>query len=347
MLFDDLLDLIYEDKVMNNKHLKDAIVLNVKSSLLKTEEIKNTEYDVVDFLRSLADLMYSSINKNEWRHGEYHQGILAPLDTKGERANIIKALRTKDENILNELVDVRDSMPIFYNLILSFQDDEIYKYIFREDKKYVYTHRLLWIVSQQIDDIIEYDVCVFSMPKTKNLYAEAHFRFLVCVSSWVADPFIFNIETIDRKGVKLDFFQYDEHNKKFAITENIFFMTVIIMTFIKYILKLFAVINCRNIELVDRAPSREEQQFRVKRKKKLAKHYMEIKIKPFKKYASGDSTKLEDFWSHQLKHRMGHPKTYTEERKLFGKVAGTFWWNPIQREGTKQSGKTYKNEVEE
>lgn len=102
--------------------------------------------------------------------------------------------------------------------------------------------------------------------------------------------------------------------------------------------------HCKNVNLVERLPKRHEQREAKRRGEQILK-YHEIVIDPNRSYATNATSESTDNKpSRSLHIARGHFAHYTEDRKLFGKYAGTFWV-PAHVRGRAENGvvaSTYK-----
>ncbi len=94
---------------------------------------------------------------------------------------------------------------------------------------------------------------------------------------------------------------------------------------LRIVLNTFRLANCRNIDLVERWPSRHEQRA-ARRSGQLMNTWHELVITPTRQLSVGKDGKQQPVKGLVRQHICrGHFKTYTEDRPLFGKYAGTFW----------------------
>jgi hypothetical protein len=102
-----------------------------------------------------------------------------------------------------------------------------------------------------------------------------------------------------------------------------------------------AVLNTKNITLALNEPSEKVNKKRIKSGKTPYVKYYTLKIKPMGNSKSRQSGKqeLEDF--NALHLCRGHFKNY-DEKPLFGKYRGTYWWSPMVR-GTEKNGVVAKD----
>jgi hypothetical protein len=86
----------------------------------------------------------------------------------------------------------------------------------------------------------------------------------------------------------------------------------------------FAFAHCRNVNVVEQSlPAHRERKFRRKHGKSPLRYHV-LDIKPLVRQVRAKPGE----GSEQLRALhicRGHFRTYTEQRKLFGKVSGTFW----------------------
>ena len=111
------------------------------------------------------------------------------------------------------------------------------------------------------------------------------------------------------------------------------------------------IINCQNIITKNVIPPEKLNRKRIRNGKLPLYSYKILEVvkgKPKTKNAGSvpwDYKSPEAVCFHLCR---GHFKTFTEERPLFGKYSGTFWWNPQSR-GDRSKGvveKDYKVKVE-
>ena len=105
--------------------------------------------------------------------------------------------------------------------------------------------------------------------------------------------------------------------------------------------------HCKNVELIDQPLTRQQ---RRRKERKGETFYKVLAIEPFNKQKrnvnSGSSGNEADRRLHICR---GHFATYTEDKPLFGKYAGTFWI-PMHVRGNKAAGeivKDYKIDMDE
>jgi len=99
----------------------------------------------------------------------------------------------------------------------------------------------------------------------------------------------------------------------------------------------FMFCHCKNVDLVERLPRRHEQRQATRKGEPILK-YHEIVIDPNRTYANSETVKSSVNKPTRALHiARGHFATYSEEKPLFGKYAGTFWI-PAHMRGNKEFG---------
>lgn len=93
-------------------------------------------------------------------------------------------------------------------------------------------------------------------------------------------------------------------------------------------------ISCKNIKMIKKTPSKTVNKKRIKKGKKPFNSYYILKIKNTNQQPSVNSN---DTWSNRIHICRGHFKEYTEEKPLFGRFTGRYWWTPQVR-GNKRTG---------
>ena len=94
-------------------------------------------------------------------------------------------------------------------------------------------------------------------------------------------------------------------------------------------LMVVSMVNCSNVGLDDETPSYPRPaRRRLARKGKPLVTFKRLHIKPHKSHAPSGEHGEGGVAVHIVR---GHFKTYTEERPLFGKRTGTYWWQPMLR----------------
>ena len=134
----------------------------------------------------------------------------------------------------------------------------------------------------------------------------------------------------------LDKTQLSEHAKnlwKVIIPENVFPIMGLALNFL----------HCKNVTI-----EREKygpitvQKDKYGKKKEFRKYYHILSIEPMKKILESSGNAKETGIKRAFHICRGHFRTYSETKKLFGKVAGTFWIENHVR-GSKEVGEVYKD----
>jgi hypothetical protein len=93
----------------------------------------------------------------------------------------------------------------------------------------------------------------------------------------------------------------------------------------------FSLLNCKNIITEEITPKNGKKRKR-KGKKELFTYHI-LKVQPTsKKYNS----EPQDLWKNRIHLARGHFKTFTADKPLFGRITGTFWWQPQVRGRNKE-----------
>ena len=112
------------------------------------------------------------------------------------------------------------------------------------------------------------------------------------------------------------------------------------------------IINCQNVITKDVLPPEKLNQKRIRKGKLPLYSYKILEVVKGKPKTKNAGTVPWDYKSPDaVRFHLcrGHFKTFTEERPLFGKYSGTFWWNPQSR-GDRSKGvveKDYSVKIEE
>lgn len=101
------------------------------------------------------------------------------------------------------------------------------------------------------------------------------------------------------------------------------------------------ILQCKNIGVVDVAPSKSQQKRQRRKKKKPFLSHKVLVINPSEK-RKGGINKPHQGGSNRVHICRGHFKSYTEDNPLFGKYVGDYWWQPSVR-GNKGKGKVVKD----
>lgn len=109
--------------------------------------------------------------------------------------------------------------------------------------------------------------------------------------------------------------------------------------------KMIQLLNCKNITSTDTPPPDKLQKKRIKRGKVPMFTYKTLKILvPGKKqnHLKNGKGQKDDIYYNRIHLCRGHFKTYTKEKPLFGRMTGTYWWQPSVR-GNKKNGVIHKD----
>lgn len=107
---------------------------------------------------------------------------------------------------------------------------------------------------------------------------------------------------------------------------------------------LFAIslMNCKNVTLDEQEPhEKASRNWERKHGRPLTRYHL-LEIGEVRTSLSREGRAKEDGLKKALHVCRGHFKTYTQERKLFGKHEGTFWW-PEHRRGSPERGEVQKD----
>jgi hypothetical protein len=99
-------------------------------------------------------------------------------------------------------------------------------------------------------------------------------------------------------------------------------------------------LSCKNISTIDNNAPEKLNKKRKKSFKCPLFTYKTLVIKPTGK--SQRAEEVQGLWENRLHLCRGHFKTFTEEKPLFGRVTGRFWWQPSAR-GNKNKGIVMKD----
>ena len=105
-------------------------------------------------------------------------------------------------------------------------------------------------------------------------------------------------------------------------------------------------LTCKNIDTIDHEPPAKLNKSRKKKGKCPIFTYKTLVIKPTSKKQK--EQEAQGLWNNRIHLCRGHFKEYTEEKPLFGKFTGRYWWQPSVR-GKNKKGvvmKDYKVETE-
>lgn len=100
--------------------------------------------------------------------------------------------------------------------------------------------------------------------------------------------------------------------------------------------------HCKNVELNEYEPPRKLSKRYEKRHGVPLTSYYTLTIDPMKKVLKHEGGKDQGGLSKALHICRGHFKTYTEDKPLFGRLSGTYWW-PQHARGTEERGTIVKD----
>ena len=100
------------------------------------------------------------------------------------------------------------------------------------------------------------------------------------------------------------------------------------------IIKVLQLLNCKNITTRNTYPSKSLNKKRKKAGKQELFTYKTLVLKPTGK--KQETQAAQGLWDNRVHLCRGHFKTYTEDKPLFGRVTGRFWWQPSIRGNAKK-----------
>jgi hypothetical protein len=159
--------------------------------------------------------------------------------------------------------------------------------------------------------------------------------YLSSINDWAVLPWYFSIEGILDKTktsemVIRPLFDDDVPND---IQEREEFITIrIAMKLVNYFLLL---LNCKNISTIDNPPPEKLNKKRAKTGKCPLFTYKTLVIKPTGK--KQETQAAQGLWENRVHLCRGHFKSYSDDKPLFGRYTGRYWWQPAVR-GNKQKG---------
>ena len=256
-------------------------------------------------------------------------------------------IELKDYCVKNSKIDSPLNIPTdkiisHYDLSIPPYDNIVY-YFYFDDKLIVY-----WIT--KFDSIIynniDYYGYVFSPFIIKNNN----------VLPWVNYNALSEIDDIYPKmtGFRIDFLQ---NKKDFSVNighiELKYFQTgshvicdeetdIKKYTYISTLLKINSLLNCNNIIYIKNNHSKKLQKVRVKRGKLPLQSYYTLQLKGISKRYEEMMNGLDPQWANRIHLCRGHFKKYTEEKPLFGKYTGLWWWQSAVR-GKNKKGIIFKD----
>lgn len=113
--------------------------------------------------------------------------------------------------------------------------------------------------------------------------------------------------------------------------------------YVNMIVSTMTFLNCRNIVLIDKHQLPSIARHYEKRYKIPCVTYKELVVTPIS-YRHKSETNCVPAGSMPLHLCRGHVKTYSEERPLFGRLSGQYYWHPHMR-GNKENGETQKDYI--
>jgi hypothetical protein len=142
---------------------------------------------------------------------------------------------------------------------------------------------------------------------------------------------------IDNEGHIIDGSYYHKHHngdtdrKPNRLTEDSYLIA----------LSALGLINTKNVEMLAHEPPEKVNRKRIKSGKHPYTRFYTLKINPINKHKIAETNFHENQGLMSLHLCRGHFKNY-DEKPLFGKYRGTYWWSPIVR-GNKENGVIVKD----
>lgn len=94
----------------------------------------------------------------------------------------------------------------------------------------------------------------------------------------------------------------------------------------------YSLLTARNATLEEHAPRPKAARARAQRTGEPLRAFRTVRVVPLAlRRASGASTESDERDAQPFHEVRGHFKTYTQERPLFGRVVGRYWWSPQAR----------------
>lgn len=103
------------------------------------------------------------------------------------------------------------------------------------------------------------------------------------------------------------------------------------------------ILNCKNVTAVENTHKKKLSHKKGKTKPEFFT-YKTLALKPTGKKQENQASK--GLWDNRIHLCRGHFKTYTKDNPLFGRIVGTYWWQPSIR-GNKKKGVVMKDYVME
>lgn len=201
-------------------------------------------------------------------------------------------------------------------------------------------NRARFLEQQQIPDLVPSEYLIFAITyDTTGFYDElAIVNWVTESGEWILAAEVIGPETVLGKRTQI----VSQANGADAAKT---FARHIVRQLFDPVAMSIGLANCRNIK-VESLKTRKERKSRRKSKQRMSgTEYKVIRLPgaPYNRIdgpaSSNGQTRL-----HTVR---GHFKTYTEEKPLYGKLTGTWWWAPSVR-GKKENGEiisTYKQDV--
>lgn len=196
---------------------------------------------------------------------------------------------------------------------------------------------IYWLLSFNMD---EYKNDVF------NFYRLIPFRVIDnLVTPWVENHEINETYCIDFLQDKNNFYVNMNNirlkNSKMVITpDNYTKMRQFV--YVSTLLKINSLLNCINIIHIKNNHPEKLQKARIKRGKLPLQSYYTLELKGVSKKYENMMKKNDPQWANRIHLCRGHFKRYTEDKPLFGKYTGLWWWQPAVR-GKNKKGVIFKD----
>ena len=165
----------------------------------------------------------------------------------------------------------------------------------------------------------------------------------LCKPSWFILPYCAKINKITGYiGVDSPFESMDDVLENLEISD---FMIYNLLKEVKMSLGLIDILNCQNVITKDVLPPEKLNRKRIRNGKLPLYSYKILEVvkgKPRSKNAGSVPWDYKSPANVRFHLCRGHFKTFTQDKPLFGKYSGTFWWNPQSR-GNKELGEVEKD----
>jgi hypothetical protein len=153
------------------------------------------------------------------------------------------------------------------------------------------------------------------------------FGFVHSKNEWVLGPFCYGID-LTKGEVGVGFTGKRESYSEFGHKELIEGSAKDDgpdLTLLNYLLLL---LSCKNISKESHKPSEALNKKRIKHLKQPLFTYHTLVLRPVGKKQESIPRHL---WENRIHLCRGHFKTYTQDKPLFGRITGRFWWQPSVR----------------